>query len=249
MNNYIDLEKLNSTIETLSTTESCINNIDLINNFKELEDYINGINLEHNNCINNYKGYINDIEKNILKVKKLINNLCDNLRVVVNDYSNIEEIDKKELNKLSTGFREIYKEKLNKMETSLGEATILQGGYNSYQDQNVTVIPTPDPTTVENTNSSNSFNTVPIGIALGAAGVAGAIGAVIIDEKYGKVRRKKPEIIEDYRYRDDLEAADFGYSKEEINYKFDKKNIKPGSYHASRSEREADRYYGNNDRY
>ena len=252
---YIDIEKLNDTIETLSSVENCINNVDLIDNFKDLESYFNSINLEHNNCINNYKIYINQIETNINKVRKMINNLCDNLRVVVDEYGNIEEVSKKDLNKLSTNFRNIYKEKFRKkIETSLGEVTLLEGGYNSYQDNNnLTVIPTPDPTQVETTNQQSSFNTVPIGIAIGAAGIAGAIGAVVIEEKYGKVRRRKPEIIEDYRYRDDLEAADYGYTNDEIEFgKYGKKsNMQNGPYHASRSEREADRYYGNdtNNRY
>ena len=104
------------------------------------------------------------------------------------------------------------------------------------------------------------YSTVPIGLAIGATGIAGSVGAVVVNEKYGpeipdyepdELSEKLPdyepneitEEISDYE-PDELteEEPDFEtneYSKQKED------EILP--YHASRTIRESDKYYGNSD--
>ena len=84
--------------------------------------------------------------------------------------------------------------------TSIGDSIVkeLQSDYTN--PDNTVVIPPP---TVE--ESSNEINTVPIGIAIGAAGIAGSIGAVIASEH----KSKKNFSLESYKEPEDLDQEVF----------------------------------------
>lgn len=113
---------------------------------------------------------------------------------------------------------------------------------NQNGNENVTTIPAPQPT--EQT-SNQPIDTIPIGIAIGATGIAGSIGAVIVDDMYRKKNKKKVRksdiYIEDYN---EDEIIDDESSYESVSRNYDP-GIAQGPYRAARFQREADRFYGN----
>ena len=111
-------------------------------------------------------------------------------------------------------------------------------------DGNVTTIPAPEPTTPQ--EESKIVDTVPIGVGIGVTGIAGSIGAVIVDDMYQK-KEKENKVIEDSEiYAEDYN--DEAESKVEESYDYNKirseLGIVQGPYRAARLNREADRYYG-----
>ena len=250
MNNnmYIDFDKVNDSLETLLSLYDCMNNVDLKCSFKDLESYFDTINLEHDNCLNKYNSYFNEIYENIDKIKNKIDSLYENLNITINRFSNIEDQSSENISDIQELYRKNrldYSSKniKRKFDTSIGEVTVLDNGYTTYQNNtDYNVIPSNNQPTQQ---SNNSINTIPIGIAIGAAGIVGSIGSVIIDEKYGKVKRKKPVILEDYT-EEEVEVGDYGYPEKE-EYYGRKKIMSSTPYRASRTERESDRHYGNNE--
>ena len=236
MNKYseeIDLDLLNGSIETISGVQSLINNVDLTEDFIELEDYFKKINFEHSYCIN-YKKTMEIIYSNLDDIKNKINKLSEILSVIKNSYSDILE---EETN--SNGISNFFKN----AKTSVNES--------------ITKI---EPQNNQQSIEEKPYSTVPIGLAIGATGIAGSVGAVVVNEKYGpeipdyepdELSEKLPdyepneitEEISDYE-PDELteEEPDFEtneYSKQKED------EILP--YHASRTIRESDKYYGNSD--
>lgn len=242
MNNStkINLELINGSIETLSGVESLVNSFDLLEGFDDLESYLRKINFEHTNCVD-YKDSFNIIYDNISDIKNKISKLVETLKQIKSSYSDIENITSNDLKEIS----DIYKdtpasEQLRKIASenvtdikNVVKKTLASSSENS----NVTVIPPVSET--ETSIEEKPYSTVPIGLAIGATGIAGSVGAVIVNEKYG------PEIaeseIENYYDvtddKSDFEVEDDYPKKEEIE------NIEP--YHASRETREAEKYYGN----
>ena len=101
----------------------------------------------------------------------------------------------------------------------------------------VTSVPAPEEPIDEYT--TKTINTVPIGIAIGATGIVGSIGAVVVNEKYGrKNKNKELEEVDDDVFDNDND--DNYYQKDEENIEYD-----ASPYMASRQQREVDRYYGN----
>lgn len=215
MKNYnvkIDLELLKGSIETISGVQSLVNNIDLSDNFEEIEKYFRKINFEHSYCID-YKESLDMIYSDLNEVKDKINRLLETLTVIKLSYSSIEETDSNQS----------------------GIKSIIKNTKTSINDENITKI---EPPTTEQSIQKKPYSTIPIGLAIGATGIAGSVGAVIVNEKYG------PEIaeseIEEYHDLQD-EQPDFDLD----DYPKAKKEEEVVPYHASRMTRESDKYYGN----
>ena len=248
MNKYseeIDLNLLNGSIETISGVQNLINNVDLTDNFIELEEYFRKINFEHSYCIN-YKKTMELIYNNLDDIKNKINRLSEVLSVIKNSYSDILE---EETN--SNGISNFFKN----AKTSVNES--------------ITKI---EPQNNQQSIEEKPYSTVPIGLAIGATGIAGSVGAVVVNEKYGsELQDYEPdelsEILPDYESDElseklpdyeqnklleensDSEANEL--SEEESDYESNEypKQIEEETlpYHASRTIRESDKYYGNSD--
>lgn len=215
MNNYsgkIDLELLNDSIETIFGVQNLVNNVNLADNFEEIEKYFRNINFEHSYCLE-YKEQLDIVYSDLNDIRDKINKLTETLTVIKNSYSNIEELEPNSIKKI-----------IGNIKTDI----------NDVSNENITRIEKPqtDPSLEE-----KPYSTVPIGIAIGATGIAGSVGAVIVNDKYG------PEIaeseIEEYNYLSDDEP-DF-----EVKEHAQKKEEEIIPYHASREDRESDKYYGN----
>lgn len=207
----IDLDKISDCIETMSFLENAVNYNDLYSNFEEMDIYFRKLNFEHANCLY-YKDSLDEIYENIEYVKRKINELADYLRTSKKNYTEINEKTKDDL---------LY---LNKQ---------LGADLKNSLDGNITTIPKAK----EQPKENPPINTVPIGLAIGATGIAGSIGAVIINEKYGN----------------DDELEEYEEVTEEVEVKPEKEDgrasvqaiekIEP--YKAIRRDREVDQFYGN----
>lgn len=228
----IEKEKIVNSIERLREIELLVNRRDLSSSFAEIETLFRDINFIHANCLN-YKESINSIYDNISYIKSKISYLLETLNETLNSVNNVEEVTADDLMKLSA----IYDE------TSAGNSLLNLSKKMSYIDyikakiigsKEITKIPAP----TQPVEEDPGINTVPIGIAIGATGVLGSIGAVAVNEIYGseskKKNRTKEVLLEDY---DDDDYSD-GFSS---------KRILPANtpYHAAREERESERFYGN----
>ena len=242
----IDLEKLNKSVETISGIEDCISSRDLSEGFTNLENYFRDLNFEHGNFLN-YKEDLELIFSNIDKIKRKISNLVDALITTTENFGDIETLNSKDIKELTS----IYKntpssEKIgglinNKFRRALASDLYENNQYQNTQNGNVTTIPKVEEPLEEYT--TEGINTVPIGIAIGATGIVGSIGAVIVNEKYGRKTKKKelPTV-------DDDEALFASSEKGNDNFfQNDEDNLDnyETPYKASRSQRESDKYYGN----
>lgn len=253
----IDLEKISSSAETLSSIENVINVVDLSSNFGDIEKILRQINFEHANCIN-YKEPMELIYADLEAIKRKINILAEALRKTKTSYSKINSFTDEDIKE----FREIYKETPASEDLSKLVGDVKQGDFTSIaktmtadlpeenqvssiplpDENNVTTIPTPEPVVEQ-----EPIDTLPIGIAIGATGIAGSIGAVIVDDIYTKKekeeRRKsrKGIYVEDYE-EDNLLESDGYYASNKLQ---EESGAVSGPYRAARFEREADRYYGN----
>lgn len=214
MNNYngkIDLGVLEESLKTIYDIQNLVNNTNLSSSFEELEKYFRNINFEHAYCIN-YKEPLEIIYSDLNDIRSDINRISEIATVVSNSYSSIDTSNDKLSNLIKNA------------KTSM----------NDVQDQNITKI---DPPVPEQTMEKKPYSTIPIGLAIGATGIAGSVGAVVVNEKYG------PEIaeseVEEYHDLND-DNPDF-----DVNETSEKKEEEISPYHASRISREADKYYGN----
>lgn len=217
MDNYsgkIDLKLLDNSIKIIYEIQNFVNNTNIAASFEELEKYFRKINFEHSYCIN-YKESIETIYADLNDIRRDINRISEITTVVKNSYKELDE-DK------ST--KDAVKSILRKATTSINDGS----------EENITRIEQPTP---EQSLQKKPYSTIPIGLAIGATGIAGSVGAVVVNEKYG------PEIaeleVEEYHDLND-DNPDF-----DVNETPEKEEEEISLYHASRTSREADKYYGN----
>lgn len=242
---HFNKEMINGSINTLSSVESLINSVDIADNFYELEEYFKQINFEHDNCVN-YKEYLDSIYDNLNSIKKKINELTSALRKTKMEFTNLDEPSSSDIKSLSEVYgntpaseslRKILSNAKTDIKSSLQTAVETATEELINNSGNVTVIPTPS---IEETQiASKPYSTVPIGLAIGATGIAGSIGAVVVNDKYGSITGD--EILEEYQESyDSDDGEDFGIETPQAD-----KSDYIAPYHAQRMEREADRFYGN----
>ena len=239
---YIDLEKISVSIETLSSIENVVNLVDLSDNFEDIEKCFRQLNFEHANCLK-YKDSLSTIYADLELIKRKINELVEALKRTKLNYTKINSFSEKDIKE----FTEIYK-----ATPASEDLSKLVGTQNTFSlsdlaaklpNQEVTTVPLPETTPAQ---TNEPVNTVPIGIAIGATGIAGSIGAVIVDDIYSKREKyhkvKSEEVyLEDYKEDTDDIIEDDYYTKKPSK----SKGIAQGPYRAVRLDRESDRYYGN----
>ena len=257
-NNYIDLEKITNSIETLSTMENLVNYVDLTDNFEEMEKVLRKINFEHANCLK-YKDSLEIIYRDLEQVKRKINDLIDALRKTSSAYNGVELITRKDIKTLADIYQSTpASEKLQKQleeyrkeQKTVYAASIVQIGADQ---QNVTVIPpvTTEQQTTNTTSTNNQIDTVPIGVAIGVTGIIGSLGAIAINEKSQMKKKKrksspKPSIGgNDFKvqvFKGDTDTSKELDAYDEYFGAPSKDEVSP--YQAARMERESDRFYGN----
>ena len=235
---YIDLEKISNSIETLSSIMNVVNLVNLSDYFEEIEKKFRQINFEHDNCLN-YKQSLNIIYSNLERIKKKINELTDALVRTKQNYTRINTFSEGDIKE----FSEIYKttsasEELAKLVGTPNQIHLSDLTADLTSSKNITTIPTPE------TNLSpqkEPIDTVPIGIAIGATGVAGSIGAVVVDNIYDK--REKHQVRKNDVYLE--EYKDDNIMEEKQDPRQNESDIAQGPYHAVRFAREVDHFYGN----
>lgn len=222
----INYAKVFDTQKTLNSLSTIFNNFDFYRHFENMELYLSDINLNHDNCVI-YKDSLDSIFRDLDAIRTKINELYNSLKK-----SSITFIDREEL---SAG----KLDKLLKMYPGSSLTAELVEASNS----TVTTIPEAQPAVQE----EHEINTVPIGIAIGATGILGSIGAVVVDSLYGPktktVKRKPEEQFEEYysNSNDDY----YSYSGEN---QYDSDNMldeyNAPSYTANRETRDSDQFYG-----
>lgn len=125
--------------------------------------------------------------------------------------------------------------------------------------QNMSSSTIPPVTEQPTENTTSSYNTVPIGLGIAAAGITGAIGAVIIDDKKYKESKKRRMYYDDRNSDDDLKLEGTYDTSNNINQResfasknsnFDKQNLKEIAdtpYHASRDRNSMNKFYDEED--
>lgn len=217
---YIDIEKVSKSAEILTSLESLVNYNDLASNFDDLDSYFKKINFEHANCIY-YKDSLDTIYDNLDYIKRRVNELAESLRKAQIEFSKVSELTSREITETI--------QSTNTLGTTINNAV----------EKDVTIIPPEPSIPTEPEQQSQTINTVPIGIAIGATGIAGSIGATIVNEMYGS---KEEYELEDYDETFEIVEERKIETPKEQNIKKDGK-IEP--YRAVRIEREADKFYGN----
>lgn len=223
----LDLERLNDTLNTLDTLENVFHQTDFSLAFNDMDEYFRSINFEHANCLN-YKNELDFIYNTLDDIKRKMVELNASMHEVVVSYRNHEELTDNKLKKLLSMYDG----------TSFKNAMLAD-----INSSNVTVVPE-----VQNEQTNHEvIDAVPIGIAIGATGIAGSIGAVVVNEIYGQKekipKRQEEETFEEYRIHED---DDYSYSIQNDTYQPNNYDVgEVNHYSANRSEREASRFYGN----
>ena len=176
----IDLEKLKQSKELMCSLDSCISTKDFTSYFTDIEKEINNTNFEHGNCITNYKDDIDTILEEITKMKENISKLNNALDKTVLSFQNRRELNNNEINNLSETYPNTTA--TLKLKSIMNNDSNVSINILDIDNDNVQKIPLPTPT-VEDTSTSSSINTVPIGIAIGATGIAASAGAVYLTNK------------------------------------------------------------------
>ena len=198
---------------------------------KELNNSLKTIdNLENYLNTNTFINIILNIEADLKKISFEHGDCFGNYTALIDSIMTKLNSIKEETTKLSTAI----KNTVNNFESVNFRKTDLEMSAN-----NVTKIP---PVESANTNESEGINTVPIGLGIAATGIAGSVGAVIVDahsykpsptlEKYEEEKEYIEEKIDkdDSKNEDDFVAAD---------HKFD--DVTP--YHAARDKEISSKFY------
>lgn len=195
----IDKEKIISCIETLTTVEDLINTKNLSESFNDIENLFKEINFIHANCLK-YKEPLNLIYDNLEYIKNRINYLTESLRETVYVLNQSEELTSSNLMELSRVFKKtkasnsILNEARNRSYLMTQQ---IRTDFKSLSKE-ITKIPKEEPE-----QETSGINTVPIGIAIGATGVLGSLGAVAVNEIYGSESRKKENKIKIEQYTEE----------------------------------------------
>ena len=210
----IETEKLIDSVTTLSSIEDWLNTTDLSIIIIEIEQLLQKLNFEHGNCFLQYKKSLDDIIEDISDVQKEISELNNAIDKTTKKYQKVDQLDSHDITDISTSFKN---QKLNSLKENIERESIqfrqkleknlmsdIENGISTQTDNaNITKIPP-----VENENSTTvidpvteqpptQINTIPIGLGIAATGIAGSIGAVVLNElngnKGGQIEEYKEE--------------------------------------------------------
>jgi len=189
MNNkvYINYEKLNKTIDVLSYIDDILSTTDLTTDFEDMESYFREINFEHANCIK-YKESFDIIYNDFDVIRKRVNELKNSL---VNT-SVINKNNEKELSYEIKNNGKDFGSSLRRIKNTLLAELNNYNNTNTEDGNNVTTIPSPATTPQVEQKDTGYLDTLPIGVAIGTAGVVGSIGTVLFNEYY-LANKNKPQ--------------------------------------------------------
>lgn len=233
----INIDKLNSSYETVTSLEGCVSTHNFHDYFYEMEEYISNINRKHDNCISGYKGKINEINESIDKIKNKLNLLSDSLRKTIN--ANMLVVSEEQASVMQRNLSETLQYK-NNMEPVVNN------------DSSEVIVPLPKPEIKEDEPLfPEGYDTTPIGLGIAAAGATAAIGAVIVDstipKSYKKNKDKPKYEIDDNDETDyrDYKIAEEAEEKPIVSLKIDPSMT---SYQASRNKESMKKFYDDIDR-
>lgn len=219
--NVVDLEKLSNSLKVVEDTNNSINDLKLSNIVLDIDTELSKVNFEHGNCLNNYRDILDSLVALIDELKVNVNELSKGLEKTINKFSDTEEANFRKTD-LSTDLSQILTD--NKTVTKIPEPTL---------DSEMA--------TQESTNQG-SINTIPIGLGIGAAGIAGSVGMVAADS-LGLLEGKEDPIP---NYRESAEYVEKIDKKEDKNDEFiahSEKFDDVTPYHASRDKDIIDKFY------
>ena len=226
----IDKIRLGESIKTLEELDNCLNNNYLVNNILEIEEIIKTLNINHNNCISNYKDKIDTILYNIQDLKKEINKLNNSVAITLKEFSEADQFKTKDIEDIFGKFDNSTDVSNLTVNNNLKVAPNIQEFRNNLA---TSVIGAVDP----------SINTVPIGLGIGAAGITASIGAVVVDS----MNKPKHESFEEYKEPETHEEMKFDYNNlkrvEEERNKIEENDEQPTPYSASRDKIKNDKFY------
>lgn len=219
----LDYDKLNVSIKNLTTLENMLNNVDLSLPFDDMASFLQEINFEHDHCIN-YKNYLERIYGDLIDVKRLMSELKMSLEETALKYSNQEELTGDNLKSLLGYYQDTNFQR--GLLTNLSSSVSMNNGSNSVVDA------------------------IPIGLAIGATGVVGSLGAVAVNSLFGthpeekKVREET--VFEDYHMEEEP-SSNYSYTppKQDNTFIYSADNLEEQPYSASRKEKQAGHYFGN----
>ena len=229
----IKFDKVASSIGMLSSIENHISHGELEKYFAEMEKIINSTNYNHDNCISNYKQYLNEILLDISSIKSEIKALNSQLKGIITEFDSIDEINHRDLKKQEFSTLKVANDMNNPNNTTPG-----------ISEEDINPI---TPVVQEEYNESKDF-TIPIAIGVAATGIVGSISAIIIDNN--KRKRKKPNLdFEDYTSSDDIEIEEKKKNQTAQDTLMNQNSnevFEPSPYKAVRDKRSADENYFDN---
>ena len=219
--NSVDLEKLTNSLKVVEVANDNLNNMSLSNIIMDIDSDLTKWNFEHGNCFKDYKEVLDSLIKEL-----------DNLKVETSELA-------KSLGKTISNF---YNKKKN---ISFRKTDLLNNLSSAVENSNVNKIPEPVTETDSGIQEQDPINTVPVGLGIAASGIAGSVGAVIVDSM---MPSEQKDVIPDYeepteiveRVEKSKEELDESIAREE---KFD--DVSP--YHAERNKEVIDKFYAEKD--
>ena len=208
--NTVNIEELQKSLETITSMEQCINNVNPFSYFTEIETDIRQINFEHANCISNYRNIINTINDKIEELKRNLLQLQDALTTTIHNFSS-NELNNNNHSTLTTSITQIPKANSNEPEIISSEPI----------------------------ESQEPVNTIPIGLGIGAAGIAGSVGSIILNSRNSE---KNSQIEEYHPTEEESNVVSSNEKAAEIDHIFDDDS----PYHATRDSGVMDKFYGSN---
>ena len=227
----LNSNKINSSINNLIPIYNLVNNSNLIEGIQEVEKEITSINLEHANCVENFKEDIKNLYSKLDILKNDINSLFESLTFSndrINEKHSFNNNDIKELidfyndtssgQKIQNAFKNISTNISQNLNTLISENNIQQ---------------------------EQPYSTIPIGLGIAASGIAASAGTVLVDSMYQDNTQKTQEIENIDNYNPETKNDELS-SNSEVKYEMDEI---PTPYHASRDKIIANKFYeGNEDR-
>lgn len=239
-NGHIDIEKLTDSLETLESVENLVNYRDLSTNFEDLEEYFKKMNFEHSYCLY-YKDYTNRIYDNLEYIKRKINELTDAIRSAKTNYLSIDSNSHKEISGIQEQSAQPSNTSIQDLTSTTSKLTTdLKSAMQTLTEDNISVIPKVE--TKE--EQPQIINTIPIGIAIGATGIAGSAGAVVINELYGDKDsdNELEDYVEDIEIEEQAPSTLVKDNESSLPEQKLEEEIEP--YQAIRHDREVDKFYG-----
>ena len=219
----LDYDKINVSVKNLIFLENALYNRNLFLPFDDMTSFLQEINFEHDHCFN-YKNYLERIYSDLIDIKRLISELRISLEETAMKYNDKEELTGDHLKSL-LGF---YQD------------TNFQRGLLTDLNSSISM----------NTDSNEIIDAVPIGVAIGVTGVAGSLGAVAVNSLFGSQPKEKKikddTVFEDYHMEDSSPTNySFTPSKQDNTFIYSADSYEDKPYSASRREKSAGHYYGN----